>query len=226
MAPFLTLADANMLVTPLKSQINQIIRVGSLVMVLVICLGCIAMFFWNQELRYQLPTPIPPQYQAVAVGQHVFLPARFDKNRAHFIHFYNPECPCARFNAQHLKTLIGQFKDSISISIIVPTPADIKKAKSEFGDIIEITSDSEGTIAKACGVYSTPQAAIIDKKSSLYYRGNYNSSRYCTSRATNFAELSLIALINNNPSPSYGLLATQSYGCELNDSSQVNFISF
>ena len=210
----------------MKSYMSHTIRVGALIMILGGCLSCIATLFWKQELQYQLPTPIPSGYHEVAVGQRVLLPARFEKTRAHFIHFYNSDCPCSRFNAQHLKSLIGEFKDSISISIIVPTTRDIAKAKSEFGDVIEIAADENGAIAKACGVYSTPQAAIIDRKGNLYYRGNYNASRYCTSRATNFAELSLIALINNNPSPSFGLLATQSYGCELKDPSQVNLAAF
>lgn len=210
----------------MKSYMNHTIRIGTLIMILGGCLCCIAILFWRQELKYQLPTPIPKDYREVAVGQQVMLPPRFVKTKAHFIHFYNPDCPCSRFNAQHLNSLIGEYKDSISIVVVVPAATEIAKARSTFGDVVGIVADDNGTIAEACGVYSTPQAAIIDKDGNLYYRGNYNTARYCTSRATNFAELSLIALINNNPPPAFGMLATQSYGCGLEETSPPTFASF
>lgn len=99
--------------------------------------------------------------------------------------------------------------------IVVPHHASVAEAKSKFGDDMNYISDTEDRIARSCGVYSTPQAAIITASGKLYYRGNYNRSRYCTSRATNFAELSLIALLNKQPSPVFDVVATQSYGCEL-----------
>ena len=101
--------------------------------------------------------------------------------------------------------------------IVVPNQQALTKAQREFGQQ-NFVVDENNAIAQACGVYSTPQAAIVDYDAKLFYRGNYNRSRYCTARATNFAELSLLALLNNQPSPSFGLLATQSYGCELDDS--------
>jgi hypothetical protein len=78
-------------------------------------------------------------------------------------------------------------------------------------------TDAHQKIAEACGVYSTPQAVIIDRDNKLFYRGNYNASRYCTSKATNFAELSLIALLNKRPAPVFSIAATQAYGCELSE---------
>lgn len=174
--------------------------------------GAIVAIFWNQELKYQLPTPKPPKYQEVAIGAKVsstLLP----KGGAYFLHFYNPECPCSRFNARHLKSLMREYQDSVSMYIIVANEQDLAKANREFGDQQYIV-DRNSSIATACGVYSTPQAAIVDFNGNLYYRGNYNKSRYCTDRATNFAELSLLALLNGQPAPMFGLLATQSYGCE------------
>jgi hypothetical protein len=67
----------------------------------------------------------------------------------------------------------------------------------------------------------TPQAAIIGRNNELFFRGNYNLSRYCTSKATNFAEISLIALLNNHPAPVFSMLATEAYGCELAQEKQL-----
>jgi Domain of unknown function (DUF6436) len=145
------------------------------------------------------------------------------KSKSYFLHFYNPDCPCSRFNARHIKSLLRSYNDSTAFIIVVPSSEFIEKVKDEFGDDLIVKADTDGSIAQACGVYSTPQAAIIDSNSKLFYRGNYNQSRYCTTRASNFAELSLIALLNNQPPPSFGLLATQSYGCELSKTSELEF---
>lgn len=190
-------------------------RVLFVVLILVSCAAGVATIFWKQDLQYSLPTPVPVSYQDIAIGSQVTFPAVLPNNQAHFIHFYSPDCPCSRFNAQHIQSLIRSYGDSVSFVIIVPTQASVRKAASEFGADLTIIPDPEGIIAKACGVYSTPQAAIIDHTGKLFYRGNYNRSRYCTTKATNFAELSLVALLNNQPSPAFGLLATQAYGCEL-----------
>lgn len=179
---------------------------------LIAATGAIAAIFWNQELKYQLPTPKPVDYKEVLIGTNIdetLLP----KANAYFLHFYNPDCPCSRFNARHLKSLMRSYHDSVSMYIVVAHEQDLAKASQEFGEQ-QYVVDRDGKIAAACGVYSTPQAAIVDFNGNLYYRGNYNKSRYCTDRASNFAELSLLALLNRQPPPMFGLLATQSYGCE------------
>jgi len=190
---------------------------------LALCSLCVGCVFWKQELQYRLPTPVPQSYRPVKVGETVNLADNLKGERARFLHFYNPDCPCSRFNVQHLRALIRNFGDSLSIAVVVASGDDLLRARKTFGEQVEFVSDGEGNIARACGVYSTPQAAIIDRDGKLYYRGNYNVSRYCSSRATNFAELSVLALMNKQPPPQFGLLATESYGCSLNKEEQPTF---
>lgn len=182
---------------------------------LALCLLCVGCVFWKQEMQYRLPTPVPVNYSSVTVGTSVSLPSILHEGKAWFIHFYNPECPCSRFNVQHLRSLIGTYSDSVAIAVVISSDEELPRARKAFGDRVTIVTDNNGSIAQACGVYSTPQAAIIDHERKLYYRGNYNISRYCSSRATNFAELSLVALLNKQMPPQFGLLATESYGCSL-----------
>lgn len=182
---------------------------------LALCCVCVGCVFWKQELRYRLPTPVPVSYSPVAVGTAINLPTGLKPGNAWFIHFYSPDCACSRFNVQHLRKLIGTYSDSVKIAVVVPSTRDIERAQKTFGEQATIVADGDGAIAAACGVYSTPQAAIVDRDGKLFYRGNYNISRYCTSRATNFAELSLLALLNNQQPPQFGQLATESYGCSL-----------
>jgi hypothetical protein len=176
--------------------------------------------FWRQELRYQLPTPVPANYQSVALGQAIILPDNFLKGTAYFLHFYNPDCPCSRFNSKNVKSLIRHYGDSVKMVIVVPNPESAKQAKLEFENC-DMYVDENNLVAQAAAVYATPQAVIVDQRHTLYYKGNYNKSRYCTAQASNFAELSLVALLQRQPPPQFGLLATQAYGCEwgkINDS--------
>jgi hypothetical protein len=56
---------------------------------------------------------------------------------------------------------------------------------------------------------------IIDNQKKLFYRGNYNHTRYCTLKESNYAEIALTALTRGEPPPVFNVFATQSYGCEL-----------
>lgn len=187
-----------------------------LVATIIIC-GTVAIvtIFWKQEIKYVLPTAIPNDYVPVLPGQTIQLPESLQQGTAYFLHFYNPECPCSRFNAKHIQSLINDYSDSIKFVIIIPEGAALARAKSALGNDLVFVEDVDDGIAKACGVYSTPQAAILSGDGKLFYRGNYNRARYCTARASNFAECSLIAFINNQPPQLFGLEATQSYGCPL-----------
>ncbi|MEJ0032811.1 MAG: hypothetical protein WDO15_21695 [Bacteroidota bacterium] len=70
-------------------------------------------------------------------------------------------------------------------------------------------------VAAAVGVYSTPQAVVINTKSDLYYRGNYNKSRYCTDKRSNYAEQAIVSLLNDSPTPDFGPMALRAYGCTI-----------
>lgn len=204
------------------SSISELIRRGIVLTFLVLGIAGVIFIFWKQEMKYSLPTPVPQQYAPVAQGQKVNLPSSLQKGRGYFLHFYNSECPCSRFNAKHIRSLIWNYSDSIEFIIVVAEASSLEKAKREFGDELHYVQDRNSEIAKACGVYSTPQAALVTNSGTLYYRGNYNAARYCTARASNFAELSLVALINKQPAPVFGIDATQSYGCELTQT-QIEF---
>jgi hypothetical protein len=183
---------------------------------LLLLSAAIVFIFWQEELRYSLPTPIPKNYVSVSVNQKIVLSITgLPTESPLYLHFYNPDCPCSRFNAKHIRELIRSHGDSVRALIVVPSSHDKKVARDEFGEALEIISDDDGAIAKSCGVYSTPQAVIIDSNGKLFYRGNYNRARYCTAQATNYAEMALLSLINGASPPVFDLLATQSYGCQL-----------
>ncbi|MCS6821844.1 MAG: hypothetical protein NZ551_08235, partial [Microscillaceae bacterium] len=92
---------------------------------------------------------------------------------------------------------------------------DFSDLKNTLGKHTQYIVDDTGEIAQQCGVYSTPQAVILNTKNQLYYRGNYNRARYCTDKKTNYAQMAMDSLLAQKPPPNFGLLATKAYGCEL-----------
>ncbi|GAB2838326.1 thioredoxin domain-containing protein [Ferruginibacter profundus] len=186
--------------------------------VLLTTFSCIGFLFWYSEWRYALPTPVPAAYHAVAVGEHIDISAKFafKKNQPVFLHFFNPDCPCSRFNVPHFKELAGTYGKQISFAVVVMmkdneySEAAIRK---KFGITVPVLFDT--SIARECGVYSTPQAVLLTADQSLYYRGNYNKSRYCADKKTNYAQSAIEALLSNRQQPVFNAYALTAYGCSL-----------
>src|SRR6218665_2537123 len=80
----------------------------------------ISYLFWQNEFKYSLPTPVPENYKSIAMGSKIQLGAccPFDQKPI-FIHFFNPDCPCSRFNVPHVSELIKTYGDKINFKIVV-----------------------------------------------------------------------------------------------------------
>ncbi|MFQ3212694.1 MAG: peroxiredoxin [Marivirga sp.] len=195
---------------------------------IVLCFSTIMFIFWKQEVKFTLPTPKPTDLEQIAIGTEVALNLVTDSSKITFIHYYNYDCPCSRFNINEFKQMYYKYKDQIDFTVVVQAADERKDAKQLFKEKyeldIKVIHDKNGTIAKTLGIYSTPQAIII-KNNQLYYRGNYNKARFCTSRNTKFAELALSAAINNEKTPWMPQLATVAYGCELPSNEEMTTIN-
>lgn len=178
--------------------------------------GIVALFWYN-EWVYQLPTPVPENYKPVNAGENITLNNLLitDKDKPVFLHFFNPDCPCSRFNIAQFKSLVKEYQDKVSFAIVVMNNDHYseKQIQKKFGFELPVSFDT--SIATACGVYSTPQAVILNKGHRLYYRGNYNKSRYCTDKKTNYAEIALNALLEQKGLMSFDRYALKAYGCQL-----------
>lgn len=196
-------------------NVQRIILFGAISTTL---LGLIGATFWYQELQYLLPTPVPKGYKIVQPGTLIafdeqLLPQQHRKPV--LLHFFSPSCPCSRFNLRHFNELYRTYGDKVDFFAVTPDVQDLEKAKSYLPDGIRIIQDTDERLAKACGVYSTPQAALLNTDNTLYFRGNYNRSRYCTDKATNYVEIALQHLTQGKPLPAFDSLATVSYGCAI-----------
>lgn len=184
---------------------------------LVILFGAISVLFWRNEYKYSLPTPVPENHKEVAIGEQIdFGKSIKFENKPVFIHFFNPDCPCSRFNVPHVSNLIEKYGKEIDFKIVVlNTEKDftVDDIQNKFDSKVPVFFDE--SIAKTCGVFSTPQAVLIDATQHLYYRGNYNKTRYCTNADSNYAQMAIDSLIGKNNKPAFDALALRAYGCSL-----------
>ena len=189
-----------------------------IVMWLTILFSGIAYLFWHNEFVYSLPTPVPENYRSVNRGDKIIIPEILDvkNNKPLFLHFFNPDCPCSRFNIGHFKSLVKEYGHEANFAIVVISKKNFtpEEIQNKFDVNLPVLFDA--SIAASCGVYSTPQAVIIDTDKRLYYRGNYNRSRYCTDKRTNYARQALDSLLHNH-TMFFNQFALKAYGCTLPD---------
>lgn len=190
------------------------IIISLLLTVVIISIGLI---FWYSEFLYQLPTPIPKNYKPITLGSTIGIPNGLsrEKDKPLFLHFFNPDCPCSKFNTSHFKSLIKQFKNKATFAIVVVSNKNFTKEQIQQQFRLNVPVLFDTGIAVACGVYSTPQAVIIDNSDRLYYRGNYNRSRYCSDKKSAYAFQALDKLLHNNKNTVFNPYALIAYGCQL-----------
>ncbi|MEH0157451.1 hypothetical protein V6R21_25320 [Limibacter armeniacum] len=201
-----------------------------LVLVLLVVQGCIvATIFWEQEYKYVQPTPIPENHREVEVGSNIDFShtALASISTPLFIHYFNDECPCSRFNLKHFRSIYNKHKNDLNFVVVVEDGKDPTTIAEAFPEGIHIITDTpDAKIALVCGIYATPQAVIIDQQHQLYYKGNFNKARYCTQPTSNYAQQAVEDFIGGKPAPFFGWSAVQAYGCSLSvyDSSNSNNI--
>lgn len=202
--------------------------------------------FWLEEWRYSLPTPRPASLQQVPVGQLVRLnaapslvpelvpslvpelqPSREaarEEDKPIFLHFFNPGCPCSRFNLDHVRDLVRAQGHRVRFVAVLQgdEPQALQAGFARTGLGIESIVDAQGRIAKRLGVYSTPQAVILGRDGRLVYRGNYNSTRFCSARATEFARIALETYLSTGRAAPAPRAATIAYGCALPSNATLN----
>jgi hypothetical protein len=192
---------------------------------LAILLFTISYLLWHEDWKYSLPTPVPKGYSNSKPVDGAFIAGKIHAttDKPLFLHFFNPACPCSRFNIPHFKSLVNKYGDKLWFAIVVLS----EKAKYTAEEIqdkfdLNIPVFFDKSIADSCGIYSTPQAVIIDAKRQLYYRGNYNKSRFCEDKNTNYAQMAIDSLLNNSIHLITDKAALKSYGCSLPNCTKRN----
>jgi hypothetical protein len=181
---------------------------------LFLIFSLISGLFWRYDWIYAQPTPIPKNYKVINPGDPVALPRSMAGTKPVFLHFFNPDCPCSKFNIPLFESLVRSYGGQVDFAIVLVTDQKYseKEIRDRFGLTVPVFTDT--AIAAACGVYSTPQAVLLTAGHTLFYRGNYNRSRYCADARTSYAAMALNALLHKT-SVVFDQMALRSYGCPL-----------
>lgn len=177
----------------------------------------IGSLFWYQSWIYLLPTPLPPDYREVALGSTLtseLLQTR-KCNKPLFLHFYNPDCACSRFNRRHFQSLVKLYQAQVDFVVVLLSQKNYSEAFIQKDLNLHLPVLHNDQLASICGVYSTPQAVLIDTNEKLFYRGNYNRSRYCSDEQTSYAKQALGRLLRQSQLGAFDELAFKAYGCKL-----------
>src|ERR1700733_7596729 len=88
---------------------------------LMLLLSAVGALFWYNERVYHLPTPIPPNYKPVRQGKIITLNGPLDAyhSKPLFLHFFNPDCPCSRFNILNFRSLVKQYGRQVNFVVVV-----------------------------------------------------------------------------------------------------------
>jgi hypothetical protein len=163
---------------------------------------------------------VPANFVNVKVGDTVDLrpDLQIRKNNFALLHFFNFDCPCARFNMKEFERLAHLYKDSIDFFVVIQSEDDdaAERFQQKYDLDIATVIDKKGMLSDKCGIYATPQAVILDQNSVIYFKGNYNRARFCTKKETRFVEMAIGYLMKKEPLPLFMQYAVgDPYGCSL-----------
>jgi hypothetical protein len=95
------------------------------------------------------------------------------KPKATVLHYYNPDCPCTRYNTWHVKDLIKEFtKQGVRFEIRVPHESQVKDAELMFNRPAKVAEKGSVPIA-------SPSALVLDAKMNPQYIGPYSPAATC-----------------------------------------------
>lgn len=175
-------------------------------------LAAVGLTFWLQEWRYAQATPRPEKLVQPPLGARLSLgevvagadaplqtaSAQRAAPGPTVLHFFNPDCPCSRFNAAHLRQLREEFAGRAEFVAVLEGEGEAAELQAAFAawdlDLRSVV-DVDGALAAAAGVYATPQAVVLAADGTLHYRGNYNVQRFCSDRRTQFVRRALETLL-------------------------------
>ncbi len=99
----------------LKTRLRTALAVGSTVFLSAL----LALVFYVQDWKYQTPTPKPAGFEQPALGSTLRLELLSGHaGRPVLLHFFNPDCPCSRFNQPHLRRLFDAWKDRVDFVVV------------------------------------------------------------------------------------------------------------
>lgn len=196
-------------------------RIVAVVLVNLLLVAIIGYTFWEEDWKYSQPTPRPDGLVQPELGTRISLPPALaslrQAGRPLFLHFASPKCPCTKFNLDHIRRLTQRFQNRVDFVTVIQA-AETPESRQDFDKMhlaMPVVFDRNGDLGGVLGVFGTPQAALLDAEGRLYYRGNFNRSRYCVDASSEYARIALESLVSGRSLPPMPPEASITYGCPL-----------
>lgn len=185
-------------------------------------LGAVAIaatILWLQDGRYGLPTPRPDGLPEVPAGASLPWPADvadlMQPERPTLLHFFNPDCPCSRFNLDHVRSLWSRHGHAVDFILVLECDEPPEADFDIDGLPVPILHDTSGELADLAGVYSTPVAVILDQDHAVSYVGNYTTTRFCVDPAGQTVRRVIEQLLGEAPLDGGPIASREPFGCQL-----------
>lgn len=108
--------------------------------------------------------------------------------KATVIHYWDPACPCNRFNEAHVKQLMQHYGRE-GVRFVIVAVSHLKTAKQIFVDPA-VVGFIDG-LPERSQPPSSPAVAIMDRRGELAYFGPYSVGAVCSVGKGNFVEKTL-----------------------------------
>ena len=140
--------------------------------------------------------------------------APLDDNVSTVVHFWDPACACSRFNEQHVRDLMREYrKRGIRFVVVARDGAfasrDVLKEEATrvFGEVAVVWNRD---LKVDQSIPSSPAAIILDNKNQLAYFGPYSQGAVCSVGGGRFVERILDRVLTGD-NPRY--VNTLAFGC-------------
>jgi hypothetical protein len=172
-------------------------------------------FWWFQLRTLQPFDPVsPPQSVLFEAGRMTADlaallaadPARgsaAERPVATVVHFWDPACPCSRFNEAHVRKIVAEYaRRGVQFLVVARAGSGLSeallaaRAHRTFGDAVRlVNAPSQAAVGLTP---SSPATAILDADGKLAYFGPYSTGAVCTATQGLFAEKVLDQLLQGN----------------------------
>ncbi len=148
----------------------------------------IAFAFWWFELRWYRQVDF--QYSDALFDSRTLLNDQSllqgKDHRATVVHYFDPACPCTRFNTAHVQELMATYlPKGVAFVIKVPNEAARQLAHQTFKQVpIDVVAAKNAPVA-------SPAALVLNPLGQPEYVGPYSPGAVCTSKTGDFVGLAL-----------------------------------
>lgn len=177
--------------------------------------------FWHFEFQFLLPVSRPAEAQVLAAGTPspvqrlttiAGAPIEIGAGTPTVLHFWNPDCPCSRFNEPAVRKL-AESNPEVRVVLVVENAELTASLRKRIAQSFPFSAvhDEDGAIAKAFGAYATPAASLVDAEGKVQYVGTYMATAMCSSNQTDAVQVALAAMLAGKDAPA----GSPAYGCAL-----------